>query len=378
MTSSPLATQQTPRQHLGSPDAPQQGAAWPQLTNTAGGSGSVPVQHAVYGASAFAAQRTGSFGGMPSAEMLSARVSSGVPAAVVPSSPLGPSPPFQVSTHSMPSAPSAAWSAGATGWQPVRHTPPEWARLLYTGHGVLVDDARLHATLSVSRSAPHARGISLTLGNRLSHHHGAAANFEALTLRVARPGAAALVELGAAPAVLLAQQHAAVGGVAYLSGPPNAPATPPVLAISFQHGGQWAALEVPLPLLLPTFAEPNHSVQQASFFAAWGQAAQAPGCAASESVRLPRRVPSGAALAQSMASLGFSDGGARLDPTSELNFAGSCHSGPATGEVLVRVEVNPAEAGEVHVTAVSPAPGLALVFRDWVTGGLAHLASGWP
>ena len=52
------------------------------------------------------------------------------------------------------------------------------------------------------------------------------------------------------------------------------------------------------------------------------------------------------ALSSVMLSLGFWDGGVRLDPTNALNYAGA--TSLCGADVLTRVEVNPADTRQVR------------------------------
>ncbi|NJR41886.1 MAG: hypothetical protein HC767_03750 [Akkermansiaceae bacterium] len=90
--------------------------------------------------------------------------------------------------------------------------------------------------------------------------------------------------------------------------------------------------------------------------------------------RLPAPVASGEALSAKMLKLGFSDGGARLDPTNALNYAGQAELSGGV-QALARVEVNPADCAHINVTVVSSLSSVVSEeMHGWVVGGLSFLA----
>lgn len=95
---------------------------------------------------------------------------------------------------------------------------------------------------------------------------------------------------------------------------------------------------------------------------------------ASGMARLPAPIASGDTLSAKMLKLGFSDGGARLDPTSVLNYAGEAVL-PGGAQALARVEVNPVDCAHINVTVVCSLNAVASEeVRSWLVGGLSFLA----
>ena len=192
------------------------------------------------------------------------------------------------------------------------------------------------------------------------------------------------IAISGAPGLINAQEQAqatvVARGVGDLGSDPawsNSLPAEASAAIAYTNAatGQRSTHRVEFPLTRGSFAVPAEYVSQAAFFAAWSRlAGGAGGPLASGMARLPAPVASGEALSGKMLKLGFSDGGTRLDPTSELNYAGETVL-PGGGQALARVEVNPADCAHINVTVVSNLTVLASEeVRSWVVGGLSFLA----
>ena len=180
------------------------------------------------------------------------------------------------------------------------------------------------------------------------------------------------------PQILMPQQQVAIAVHVTLASAAAAiaqpPPPPPAVQVSYVAGGRVHRHSAPLPVALPHFARPHSHLSQHWFFPAWSAAATASAGRAAGMTRLPTPVPSAAALTAQMLRLNFWDGGVRLDPTSALNYAGATTL--AGVDVLTRVEVDPRDATNVHITVVvaQPVPGLAEVFRSWIDDSLCYLA----
>lgn len=228
--------------------------------------------------------------------------------------------------------------------------------------------------------ASGSRSITLFCGNKLENSHLADFN-----ISLSPSSSVPSIALTEPSPVLSAcdQQKAAViaRGVGDIGSDPswaNSLPAEAAAAISYTYPptGQRTTIRVEVPLVRGSFATPADHVSQASFFAAWARltGGGAGGPLASGMARLPAPIASGDALSGKMLKLGFSDGGARLDPTSVLNYAGETVLAGGT-QALARVEVNPADCAHINVTILSSlSAAVSEEVRNWVVGGLSYLA----
>lgn len=256
---------------------------------------------------------------------------------------------------------------------------PERDRMLFLGKGVLLEDASLQ--LGFVAAPPERNGsreITLFAGNKLDK-----AALSDLAMSITPSPAVPSVALGTVPPALKPQEQVQLQiiarGMASGAVPEPAPGGPQeaVVAIAYTappHGR--VVYRVQLPLVTASFAVPAEGVSQASFFSLWGRLSgeRGGGNTASGMSRLPAALPSGEALAVRLARLGFSDGGARLDPTNQLNYAGQAMlAGGAAA--LARVEVNPVDPAHINVTVVTGrGAAVAEQVRQWIVEGLTFFA----
>jgi hypothetical protein len=242
--------------------------------------------------------------------------------------------------------------------------------MLFSGKGVLLDNA-VQVGL-VAKAAGAAQVLMLYCGNK-SHTQP----LDSFTISF-QPHPSYHTVCNSHPHILLPQQQIVVTATTTLlptaALPSHNPPGPPSVLISYAAANKVHRHAIPLPLELPVFARPHHTLTLQWFFSAWAAAAANPATRAVVLTRLPAPVISGGALAAQMGQLGFWDGGVRLDPTSSLNYAGAA---TAIGvDVLARVEVNPADTAQVNITVVitRPVPKLADTFLDWLRRGLSYLS----
>lgn len=227
--------------------------------------------------------------------------------------------------------------------------------------------------------ASGSRSVTLFCGNKLDDSH-----LTDFSISLSPSSCVPSIAISGSPALLNAQEQAqatvVARGIVDAGSDPAWSNSLPLeasAAIAYTHAatGKRSTHRVELPLNRGSFAAPAEYVSQAAFFAMWSRlTGGAGGPVASAMARLPAPVASGDALSAKMLKLGFSDGGARLDPTSVLNYAGETVL-PGGGQALARVEVNPADCAHINVTVVSNLSVLASEeVRSWVVGGLSFLA----
>jgi hypothetical protein len=248
------------------------------------------------------------------------------------------------------------------------------ARLLYQGKGILMEDSHLQVGV-VSQRAGAAQSLLLYCANKtptspLDSFSVTVPHHPCFHITSSSPAHILFPQQQVVVLVTVQVLHNALSTLASPHAPPS-----PSAVISYSTAGKVRKQAVPLPIGLPIFARPHPRLEQEWFFSAWSTVAQAPACRTAAMTRLPTPVATAAALTAQMLQLGFWDGGVRLDPTSDLNFAGA--TALAGVDVLTRVEVNPSDTAQVNITVIvtKVIPGLANLFHEWLASGLMLLST---
>jgi hypothetical protein len=281
-------------------------------------------------------------------------------------------PPLRLAAPAAPAADEAGATAAAAAAQADAGDAARCVQLLYSSKGLLLEEAHLQVGFVAEPAGP-SHILHLYCGNKSATRPLDA--FSVLT----QPHAAYQLSAAPAPGILLPQQQVTVAvhttptSLAAALARPRPP--PPTVQLSYAAGGKVHRHAVQLPLALPHFARPHSHLSQAWFFSAWSVAASAPDRRAAVMTQLTTPLASAATLGGYMYHMGFWDGGVRLDPTEELNYAGA--TSLAGVDVLARVEVNSADHAQVHTTVVATqgVPNVAETMLEWVSQGLAYLSS---